>query len=189
MARVCPHCHYESPVDSDFCPACGAPMDEAAAQRRAVNEYINAAALPMKWHKFQIYFSLPLSMLMAVYGLFTVWPEMSAADFSRVSPDIVSYVRLALYLALAVQLALLPVLIYTEINLIRLRWRGVRALLCLYAAQVIFAAAEAYLMRRIGEAVPMDVVLSAAEEAALFFLCRAYYRKRRALFSPGNDGI
>ena len=38
MGQICPHCQYETHIQSDFCPSCGSPMNEhvyAGQQKRA----------------------------------------------------------------------------------------------------------------------------------------------------------
>ena len=186
MARVCPSCHFESAVDSAYCPACGAPMDGGEAPR----EPADARLLPMRWHKFVVYFILPLSLALNLYNLIASWRETAAMDLSAAAPETLGLLKTVLYLGPAVQLLLIPLMLYAELGLVRMRWRGVRALLCLYAVNGIYAVVAAYLLTRLGLPLPAEMMASAAEAALMVALNRIYYRKRRALFFPaeGNGG-
>ena len=191
MPSVCPKCHYESPMETDYCPACGAPMNEhvlegqkkrmirAAAPRQ---ELTDASLLTMKWYKFLIYASLPLSVILSLVNIVNGYQQVTTLDLALIKPEYVSLVPVVLYMDLAVAVLLMPVLIYAEIGLIRKQWKGVKALLFLYGFQAVYGALALGLLFYMG-AVTLETVLSLVEAAALFFLNRVYFRKRRALFS------
>ena len=141
MPKVCPKCHYESPMDADFCPACGAPMNEHVLdgqEKRLLREAapltnVSAAELlPMKWYKFLIYVSLPLSVILAVVSAVSGYQQIQSLDTLGglgLAPEYAVLLPAVLYVDLAVGILLAPLLIYTEILLVRRQWRGVQLLL------------------------------------------------------------
>ena len=179
MSRVCPKCHFESPVDSPFCPACGAAMDGEAQEKRLRNEYSNAAVLPMKWHKFLIYVSLPLSMVLSAVELLRGFE----LDLGQASGEIAFWARAWATLSMVTLVLQLFLALFTEVNLVRLRWRGVTALLGLYGLEAVYALLTVYVLFRAGASVPMDIYFSVLETVAMLFINRLYYRKRKPLFT------
>ena len=180
MPRVCPRCQRESPVETEFCPACGAPMDEHVfhgQQSRA-----GSLGMPMKWHKFLTWVSLPLGTLMMLHTLITTISNLARFDAKLYVEALVPLVRFSLYTDLAVCAVLLPCFVWTELALLRMQWRGVRGLLLLYGLQAVYGLVQIYLFIRVG-ANTLIPILSLIETALLLLLSRVYYKKRRGLFS------
>ena len=182
MSRICPSCHRESPVESDFCPACGAPMNEHAlrGQKKAAVRALDDP--PMKWHKFLTWISLPLSIVMAVVGLVSAWQTLSSFDPSLFVPEYLPAVRLTMYLDLAVNALMLPLLGIAEYGLLTMRRIGVRALLALYGIQVVYAAVLLALLVRV-KGDPLQAAVSIVSSGVILALTAVYYKKRQRLFS------
>ena len=181
LARVCPHCHLEATVDSDYCPACGAPMDEHAYQGEIKAQARAQAELPMRWHKFLTWFSLPLGMILAVVGLVHAVRELSGFDPALFKPEYLQLVKINLYVNVGVNLCRAVACPLAEFGLLKMRWRGVRAVLFLYLLQAAYLLLSAVLLLSI-QAVAGNDLLAAAGSVALFFCNRTYYRKRKKLF-------
>ena len=183
MPRECPNCHREFAMETEFCPACGAPMNPDAYRIQKEHEAANSIVLPMKWYKFLIWVSLPLSLLLMGYNLYLSFQMLSGFDAAQFQPELVGLVRFSLYLDLGTQLFLLPMFLLTETLLIRMRWAGVRTLLFIYLFQTVYALVNVALLAQI----PADVtqsVIAMGEMLAMFFLNRLYFKKRRPRFAP-----
>lgn len=186
MGQICPHCQYESPLQSDFCPSCGSPMNEhvyAGQQKRARQAEENGALLPLKWHKFVTWVSLPLGILLVLVTIFgTDLPSVLHFDESQYKPEFIEVMRFYFKLDLAAQLLLLPGFVLAEIGLLKKKWYGVNALGYVYLFQVAYALLNIYILTQVNVAV-FETALSAAEMLILFILTRIYYKKRRKIFS------
>ena len=181
MPRVCPVCHRESPVESDYCPACGAPMDEhvASGQKKAAARAMDNP--PMKWHKFLTWFSLPLSLVVGVVTLIGAWQDLNSFDPSLYIPEYVDLVKTVMRVSLISEIVILPLILCAEIFLVRMQWTGVRLLLALYAIQMISSIVLLFLALR----TPVDhiqAVSSVLGSAVILVLSGIYYRKRRKMF-------
>ena len=186
MARICPHCQFESPVESDFCPSCGSPMNEhvyAGQQKRAQQAEKSSVLLPMKWHKFLTWVSIPLGTALVLITIFgTDLPAVRNFDASLYKPEFVEVMRFYFKLDLVAQALLLPGFILAEIGLLKKKWRGVQALSYVYLFQVAYALLNIYILTQVNVAV-FETAISAAEMLLLFILTRIYYKKRRKIFS------
>lgn len=186
MGQICPHCQYESNVVSDFCPSCGSPMNEhvyAGQQKRAQQAETNAILLPMRWHKFLICFSLPVSIIVGLISIFTqLLPGVTNFDPSLYKEGFQEVMRFSFQLSLAAQLLLLPGLITAEIGLLKKKWFGVNALGYVYILQFLYAAVNIYILLQVN-VTAFETILSAVEMLLLFILTRIYYKKRRKIFS------
>ncbi len=182
MSRVCPKCHRESPVDTDYCPACGAPMDEhvLSGQEKAARRVLDAP--PMKWHKFLTWVSLPLSVVMAIVGLVQAWQTLAAFDESLYIPEYVSLVRFSSQLSVFMEIVVLGLAAGAEWLLLKMKWRGVRLLLMLYAVNSIYTAVTAYMLYKVGLDLEEPIVMLGGS-LLMLVLTRIYYNKRRTLFS------
>ena len=181
MARICPRCHREATVDSDYCPACGAPMNEHAYQGELKAQARLQAELPMRWHKFLTWVSLPLGMILILYSLVQTIRELSAFDPSLYKPEFLQLVKISLYLSAGVNLCLAVIFPLTEYWLLKMRWSGTRTVLFIYLFQALYSLMNAIMLLTI-QANPTENLLIAAELLILFFCNRIYYRKRKNLF-------
>lgn len=190
MPKECPNCHREFVMETEFCPACGAPMNPDAYRIQKEHEAANSLVWPMKWYKFLIWVSLPLSLIALCYNVYQTAQILNSFDAAQYKPELVGLVRFSLYLDLGVSLFLLPLVIIGEVQLVRKRWRGVRVLLFIYLFQAVYALVYVVLLAQI----PTDVtqmVITLVEMLAMFFINRYYFRKRRSQFSsaaPKNAG-
>ena len=186
MNRVCPQCGRESPVESDFCPACGAPMDAhvLAGQEKAASRAQDHP--PMKWHRFLTWVSIPLGLIMTVVSLVTAVQDLSGFDASLYKPEFVSLVRFSLYLDVCMSIVTLPLLAGAEYGLLKQKWLGVRLILLLYTIQFVYALLMLILFLRLNVDL-LEVVASAVSSGLMLALTLMYYRKRRKLFSPDPD--
>ena len=186
MGQICPHCQYESNVVSDFCPSCGSPMNEhvyAGQQKRAQQAQANGILLPMKWHKFLTWVSLPLGTLLVLVTIIgTDLPAVLHFDESLYKPEFIEVMRFYFKLDLAAQLLLLPGFILAEIGLLKKKWNGVRALCYVYLFQVAYALLNIYILVQVNVSV-FETAISAVEMLIFFILTRIYYKKRRKMFS------
>lgn len=186
MGQICPRCQYESSIVSDYCPSCGAPMNEhvySGQLKRARMAESNAALLPLKWHKFLMYFSLPVSILMGLIALIgTHIPAVRDFDPALYKEGYQELMLFSYQLSLWVQVLLLPGLIAAEIGLVKKKWFGVYALGFVYLVQFFYAGANLYILAR-ANITDVTTIVSAIEMLLLFILTQVYYRKRRGLFS------
>ena len=117
MNRECPVCHHQAPFDSPYCPACGAPMQKASEEGRpsqgeAIIRQVSQAQksispLPMKWHSFLKFVSIPFSFVLAAVNLIQEIKELSAFNAANYYPQAAEAVRLSLQVGIAVNAALL----------------------------------------------------------------------------------
>ena len=186
MGQICPHCQYESNIQSDFCPSCGAPMNEhvyAGRQKRARQAENNGVLLPLKWHTFVTWISLPLGILLVLITIIgTDLPAVLNFDASQYKPEFVEVMRFYFKLDLAAQLLLLPGFVAAEIGLLKKKWYGVNALVYVYLFQVAYALLNIYIFTQVNVTV-FETAFSAVEMLLLFILTRIYYKKRRKIFS------
>ncbi len=182
MPRVCPVCHRESPVESDFCPACGAPMDEhvASGQKKAAARALDNP--PMKWHKFLTWFSLPLSLVVGIVSLISAWQDIQGFDPSLYKPEYLTLVKTVMRISLISEIVSLPLILGAEMFLLRMQWTGVRLLLALYVIQLVLAI----VLLILGLRTPIDPVQTSAaviSSALMVVLNAVYYGKRRKMFA------
>ena len=182
MPRVCPVCHRESPVESDYCPACGAPMDEhvVSGQKKAAARAMDDP--PMKWHKFLTLFSLPLSFVVGVISLINGWQDLQGFDPTLYIPEYVGLVKTTMQISLVTQAAVLPLILAAEVFLVRMKWTGVRLLLALYAVQLAVSIVLFFLTLR-SPADPVQTVSAVISGAVILILSWIYYKKRRKIFA------
>lgn len=160
-------------------------MNPDAYRIQKEHEAANSIVLTMKWYKFLIWVSLPLSLLMLVYNLYQSFQMLGGFDGSQYQPGLVGLVQFSLYLNVGSQLFLLPVFILTEINLVKMRWTGVRTLLFIYLFQAVYALVNVILLAKI----PADItqtVIAMVEMLMMFFLNRIYFNKRRPRFAAAR---
>ena len=191
MPGICPSCNRQSTVESEFCPACGAPMNPDA--QRIKEERINNTQilLPMKWHKFLTRISLPLGFLMNLYNLYLSVTAITAFRPEAYPADILVYTECLLWLPLIMAVLLIPAFILAEINLLKMRWRGVRAVLFIYLSQAVYSLLTGALMLMLAGSLQSWEMIGIISELSvpaggmvlMFFLVRLYYNKRRQLFS------
>ena len=181
MPRVCPKCGRESPVESDFCPACGAPMDEHVLQGREKAAARAMADPPMKWHKFLTFFSLPASAVMALVNLIQAWKSLAGFDETLFVPEYISTVRFSMVLDVAVDALMLALGVATEYFLLKKRRMGVWLLMGMYVVETAYSAVMAALLVRVS-ADPVQAIGTAVAGIVMMALTWVYYRKRRHLF-------
>ena len=177
---TCPSCHQEFQVETPYCPACGAPMTQETIlrEKRAAE---TAALLPMKWHKFLIYFSVPVSLLMLAYSLVDTISMLSTLDPADFRPEALPVLRASLYLTIAVCALSIPLCVLIEYNLVKMRWRGVQLLMANYVLQLACGVATIVMLTSLGGET-LSLFVSAATQLVMMLLVRVYYRKRRVMF-------
>ena len=121
MAYQCPECGQEFEMQTEFCPACGKPMNPEAHRIARKNEAENSRLLPLKWYKFLIWFSIPLSILLLFIALYDTVSMLSSFDAALYKPELLQLVRISLYMDLIVQTVLLPMMGYCEYALLVMR--------------------------------------------------------------------
>lgn len=191
MPGVCPQCHRQATVESEFCPACGAPMNPDANRIRLERLKKTQALLPMKWHKFLTFFSLPAGLIMNFFNLLSSVNMLLEFDPSIYRPEALNGVKLLMYGDMLSALLIIPLFILAERNLLKMRKSGVKAVLGLYLFQAVYALFSLlcfYLMKP--DLSRMENMLSLVQTALIsiemlimFILVRVYYRKRDQLFS------
>jgi len=181
MAYQCPACGQEFEMQTEFCPACGGPMNPEAHRIAQKNAETNARLLPMKWFKFLIWVSIPLSILLLLYSLYGTIAMLSSFDASLYKPDLLHLVRISLYMDLAVQIVLVPAMGYCEYALVKKKWLGVKALLFIYGFQAVYAVAGMVLLFMAGGDVS-GTVLSLVQMIVMLLLNRVYFNKRKSMF-------
>lgn len=182
MAYQCPACGQEFEMQTEFCPACGGPMNPEAHRIAQKNAQTNAQLLPMRWYKFLIWISIPLSILLLFYSLYGTVSMLSAFDAALYKPEMLHLVRISLYMDLAVQTVLVPMMGYCEYALIKKKWLGVKLLLFIYGFQAVYALAGAALLLMAGADVS-SVVFSLVQMIVMLLLNRVYFTKRKSMFS------
>ncbi len=201
---VCPHCHRENPVISAYCPACGGEMNlqqEPVHVDASRPVFTPAPLLTLKWHKFLIFFSLPLGFISNLINLITeVLPMLKSYSPSDWLPGLEQVMHVHLIATAVMTVLLLGLTLYTEWNLFRFQWRGVKSLLFTYAFNALYFLFLVVLML---SAPVKDQPLTAQllrefvvqfgstclGSILMFFLNRTYYRKRRGLFEPSEEEI
>jgi len=191
MPGICPSCNRQSTVESEFCPACGAPMNPDA--QRIKEERINRTQilLPMKWHKFLTRFSLPLGFLMNLYNLYLSVKACIAFQPGNHPDAIAAYAEWSIYLTAAMAILLIPAFILAEVHLLQMHWRGVRAVLFIYMSQAIYSLLHAGLLLVMANSLKSweiigmisELIIPSGGMVLMFFLVRLYYKKRSQLFS------
>lgn len=182
MPRVCPVCHREATVESDFCPACGAPMNGHVQDGR-----MKAAARaldnpPMKWHKFLTWFILPFSLVMAAVGLVNAWQDVTGFDPSLYYPEYVSLMRFFVRLNLAAEAVIIILAAAALYHMMKMKWNGVRLVLLMYGVQFVYALIVLYVSLRLH----IDLLQAAASiisSVVIILLTWIYYKKRKKLFT------
>ena len=89
---------------------------------------------------------------------------------------------MTMYLDLAVNALMLPLLGIAEYGLLTMRRIGVRALLALYGIQVVYAAVLLALLVRV-KGDPLQAAVSIVSSGVILALTAVYYKKRQRLFS------
>lgn len=190
MPGICPSCHRQATIESEFCPACGAPMNPDAHRIQEERKQRTQILLPMKWHKFLTWVSLPLGGLNSLIGLYTAITTLLGFDPALYRPEALQAVQIMMYLDVISTALLIPAFILAEINLLKMRWRGVQSVLFIYLFQAVYAIASLFLFLQMG-ANPQNpehftlitqLIASLIGMIVMFFLVRFYYRKRRNLF-------
>lgn len=189
----CPHCAFESHIMSAYCPACGGALETAIPENQpqeepAIPSAPAAMPLGMKWLRFLVMFLLPMNIAGGILSL----TGLNLAEF--VPPSLPSFAKGLLYSSLVVSCLQIPLLAFAMIGMLRLRWKGVQALLFNYlltaAFSLIYAAALVVLSIReamLAEATLMAIIemlTSAGAMIAMFFINRVYFHKRRGFFLP-----
>lgn len=187
---VCPSCQRENPVASPYCPACGAPMT-AETRRREENlqsNSLNAHLLGMKWYKFLVFFSLPLSLLMNGYNLFQSLSSLKNFDPSLYYPEYLDAVLLSLRVGTGLTFLALIAMALAEWGLLKRRWLGAVSLFFTYGLQLINLLFSLYLLHSVQlstDMLPMQIITS-------FLMLMGnivYFRKRKALFHQKEKEI
>ncbi|MBQ4074885.1 MAG: zinc ribbon domain-containing protein [Clostridia bacterium] len=190
MPGICPSCQRQATIESEFCPACGAPMNPDAYRIREERKQRTQILLPLKWHKFLTWVSLPLGGLSGLISLYTAVTTLLGFDPALYRPDAVQAVQIMMYLDVISMAVLIPSFILAEIHLLKMRWRGVKAVLFIYLFQAVYAAAALALYFRMGAdmtnfdhlTLVTQLFTSMIGMIVMFFLVRFYYKKRRGLF-------
>lgn len=186
MAFVCPACGREFEMETEFCPACGAPMNEDTFRIQKKNEKANAVLQPMKWYKFLIYFSIPLSIVLLVINLSGTVNMLKNFDPALYKPEMLSLVQMTLYIDLGCQSLLLPAILLTEIWLAKKQWKGVQGLWFVYVVQILYGIAGAVILAQMDlDAMTVaSTLLPGVGMAVRMMLEMKYFGKRRDMFSP-----
>jgi len=161
-------------------------MDEhvlAGQKKAAAREMENP---PMRWHKFLIFFSLPLSFILAIVHIFQGIGDLNAFSPSLYRPETVGLIRFALYADLVMNGVNLLLILLAEIHLVGQQWRGVHLLVALYLLESLYAVVSLVMLYRAG-AMLSQPLLYIAGGLVMAFISLTYYRKRRALFSPAPE--
>ena len=189
MAFVCPACQREFEMETEFCPACGAPMNEDAFRIHKKHEKANAVLQPMKWYKFLIYFSIPLSLVLLVINLSGTVNMLKNFDPALYKPEMLSLVQMTLYIDLGCQSLLLPAMLLTEIWLAKKQWKGVQGLWFIYGLQILYAIAGTAVLAQMDLDVMtvVSTLLPGVGMAVRMALEMKYFGKRRDIFSPVKE--
>lgn len=194
---VCPQCKRENPLVTSYCPACGAPMTEEGVQRQQIarQNAQNVGLMGMKWYKFLMYFSLPVSILMNAFGLYDSIRSLQDFNPADYYESLAQLVRVELIGAVLLGTLVIVLAAVAEWGLVKRRWAGVQALLGSYLLNGLFALVMAVLVYTADvpsggyEAIVVtslgtQYISNLAAAAVMFFLNRTYFTKRKALFLP-----
>lgn len=190
MPGICPSCGRQATIESEFCPACGAPMNPDAYRIQEERKQRNAILLPMKWYKFLTRFSLPAGGLLSLYYLYQAIRSFIDFQAELYRPEVLPLLRLLMALELILPALLVPCFILAEIRLLKMRWRGVGFLLFIFLSQAVSCFLSLILMLMIlkGNVTPENIpviiqaIIATAEMLIMFFANRTYFRKRKAMF-------
>ena len=182
MPRVCPVCHRESPVESDFCPACGAPMDEHVLEGRKKAEARALDNPPMKWYKFLIYFILPLNIVTGIVQSVSSWQNLRAYDPGIYRPELRDLVLLVMRMEVGMEAITVALAAAAFWLLRKMKWRGAVIVITLYGLQTAYTALMLALASKAGMAISWDVLSTLLISAVIFVLNLIYFNKRRRLF-------
>ena len=192
MSHVCPKCGRSFELESPYCPACGAPMGESTMRsehNRRVND-ANPALLPLKWHNFLKFVSLPLSAITLIIGLIQDIPNLLSLDPALYYPEMLPLVRVSLLAAVLSGIISLALIVPADILLFRLRWAGTRLVLANYLFQFVYGAFNVvlfFLSPRPLEVDMVQLITSALGMLVMFFITNVYYGKRRGIFHPNPE--
>ena len=191
MPSVCPKCNHTFELETAFCPACSAPMNPDAHRIQQERMKKTQALLPMRWHKFLIWFSLPAGLIMNLYQASLILTVLKQFDPAIYAPETLMIRKAMLYLDVFSIILLLPLFALAEWGLIKKRKWGIKSLLGLYLYQALYAIAKAVLFLQLNpdlavmgnQSTLFQHFITGAELLLMFFLVRTYYRKRNELFS------
>ena len=186
MACECPSCYRVSPVDTPFCPACGAPMTKEAERSRenARQNRANPGLMPMRWHLFLVWILLPFELIMGCVDLYDSIKKIVEFDASLFRPELLRLVQASVGLNLVYSVALLPLAAITEAALLRMRKRGPKMLLRLDLIKAVYGVVSfvLLLLAHLDGMTLISAGASAVEMILLWVINHIYYEKRETLF-------
>lgn len=142
--------------------------------------------MPMKWHKFQIYFALWLNVVISVVSAFSAFTGMQYGEMAdRVYRTFDGLKEMdMLYGMLHLLCAVVAVVV--RFRLAAMRRSGIKGLLAMYvlnvAVELLYAVVVGGMIGVVGEVLG-EMAPSFVGAAAGFFINRAYYKNREVMFS------
>ena len=142
--------------------------------------------MPMKWHKFQIYFALWLNVVISVVSAFSAFTGMQYGEMAdRVYRTFDGLKEMDMLYGM-LQLLCAVVAVVVRFRLAAMRRSGIKGLLAMYvlnvAVELLYAVVVGGMIGAVAEVLG-EMAPSFVGAAAGFFINRAYYKNREVMFS------
>ena len=193
----CSSCGAQIPDGSTFCPKCGTNLTAGAAPNAGMNRPVPQAqpdqfgGMPMKWHKFLVYFALWASGILNILtGFFTLSGGQYEGDAEKVYYVFRGMKTLDTVYGLVV-IVIGVLLLFTAYRLLKLKTGAPKLLLACLAitavvsiAYSVMATNEIHSVLRNADTseITASAIGSAIGSAVSFVLHMIYYKKRNHLF-------
>jgi hypothetical protein len=192
---ICKNCGRNIPDDSVKCPLCGADPKNSGENRNGEYDYVKISQLdeepkkelPMRWYKFLIFISLPMTVINNFVSAFSVLfspVNKGAAIINDVSVALVKKINTFYGFSL---LLLAAVAVYTWMCLFKFKKNALFGLVTLYLLDLIFSLVYLGLTmyaEKIGfdSTVITSFVSAVLASSVMIIANTVYFRKRKSLF-------
>lgn len=191
---ICKKCGCNIPDDSEKCPLCGAEIHDGTTVGDKY-EYVKLSELdeapqkelPMRWYKFLLYISLPLTVINNIVSAFSALftpVNKGAAIINDISVELVKRINVFYGIALIFMAA---VAIFAWGNLYKFKKNALFSLVTLYILDLIFSMV--YLgLTLYAEKIPFSTDVALSFGSAVFVSLvmiianTIYFKKRSNLF-------
>ena len=142
--------------------------------------------MPMKWHKFQIYFELWRKAVISVVSAFSAFTGLQYGEMADRVYMVFDGLKAIDVTYGVLQLLCAVVAVVVRFQLAAMRKKGIKGLLAMYVLNVgvelFYAVVVGSMIGAVGEVLG-EMVPSFVGAAAGFFINRKYYEYREVMFS------
>ena len=183
---ICKNCGAYNPEGSEVCSSCGANLKEQSENKNY--SYIKKidAGIPMRWYKFLVLFSLPMSAISNIIsGIESIfYPSNETSDLSIIA-DIPKAVldKLNVFMGLSAIIIAIFV-IYTLGRMIRFKSNSLQCLISVYISNALVNTVYAILMLALvgveNGVLFLSIPISSIGTAVFMSIVNTIYFKKRA---------